>query len=213
MMNKISVIIPMYNAEKTIEELLTNLSEQSFSNVEYIIVDDGSEDNSFSMVDNYIKKTKDKRFKLYHQINKGVSAARNLGLQNANGDYIIFVDCDDRLDKDFIEIKGMSTSFINLFSVKYHNGIIDTKYYVPKLLLPSVEQVLLDIMLCFEDDSKIRQFLPTGYKLKTSDNTRELLNNNDNLIYKISYEKLNEHNLAVKLTNNAFNYTITIKYL
>lgn len=117
------------------------------------------------------------------------------------------------LDKDFIEIKGMSTSFINLFSVKYHNGIIDTKYYVPKLLLPSVEQVLLDIMLCFEDDSKISQFLPTGYKLKTSDNTRELLNNNDNLIYKISYEKLNEHNLAVKLTNNAFNYTITIKYL
>ncbi len=102
-MNKISVIIPMYNAEKTIEELLTNLSEQSFSNVEYIIVDDGSEDNSFSMVDNYIKKTKDKRFKLYHQINKGVSSARNLGLQNANGDYIIFVDCDDRLDKDFIE--------------------------------------------------------------------------------------------------------------
>ena len=97
--------------------------------------------------------------------------------------------------------------------VKYHNGIIDTKYYVPKLLLPSVEQVLLDIMLCFEDDSKIRQFLPTGYKLKTSNNTRELLNNNDNLIYKISYEKLNEHNLAVKLTNNAFNYTITIKYL
>ena len=117
------------------------------------------------------------------------------------------------LDKDFIEIKGMSTSFINLFSVKYHNGIIDTKYYVPKLLLPSVEQVLLDIMLCFEDDSKIRQFLPTGYKLKTSDNTRELLNNNDNLIYKISYEKQKEHNLAVKLTNNAFNYTITIKYL
>lgn len=103
MMNKISVIIPMYNAEKTIEELLTNLSEQSFSNVEYIIVDDGSEDNSFSMVDNYIEKTKDKRFKLYHQINKGVSSARNLGLQNANGDYIIFVDCDDRLDKDFIE--------------------------------------------------------------------------------------------------------------
>lgn len=102
-MNKISVIIPMYNAEKTIEELLTNLSEQSFSNVEYIIVDDGSEDNSFSMVDNYIEKTKDKRFKLYHQINKGVSSARNLGLQNANGDYIIFVDCDDRLDKDFIE--------------------------------------------------------------------------------------------------------------
>ena len=63
MMNKISVIIPMYNAEKTIEELLTNLSEQSFSNVEYIIVDDGSEDNSFSMVDNYIKKTKDKKIR------------------------------------------------------------------------------------------------------------------------------------------------------
>ena len=129
--------------------------------------------------------------------------------QDKTHSLIVFLN----LDKDFIEIKGMSTSFINLFSVKYHNGIIDTKYYVPMLLLPSVEQVLLDIILCFADDSKISQFLPTGYKLNTRDNTRELLNNNDNLIYKISYEKLNEHNLAVKFTNNAFNYTITIKYL
>ena len=129
--------------------------------------------------------------------------------QDKTHSLIVFLN----LDKDFIEIKGMSTSFINLFSVKYHNGIIDTKYYVPKLLLPSVEQVLLDIILCFADDSKISQFLPTGYKLNTRDNTRELLNNNDNLIYKISYEKIHEHNLAVKLTNNAFNYTVTIKYL
>lgn len=103
MMNKISVIIPMYNAEKSIEKLLINLSEQSFSNVEYIIVDDGSKDRSFSVVDSYIGKTKDKRFKLYHQVNRGVSSARNFGLQNASGDYIIFVDCDDRLDKEFIE--------------------------------------------------------------------------------------------------------------
>ncbi|MCI7784427.1 MAG: DUF3261 domain-containing protein [Succinivibrio sp.] len=117
------------------------------------------------------------------------------------------------LDKDFIEIKGMSTSFINLFSVKYQHGIIETKYFIPKLLLPAVDQVLLDIMLCFEDDSKISQFLPQGYLVKTTKDSREILNKEGNLIYKISYEKIHEHNLAVKLTNNAFNYTVTIKYL
>ena len=115
--------------------------------------------------------------------------------QDKTHSLIVFLN----LDKDFIEIKGMSTN--------------EEDFVEHLISMPSVEQVLLDIMLCFEDDSKIRQFLPTGYKLKTSDNTRELLNNNDNLIYKISYEKQKEHNLAVKLTNNAFNYTITIKYL
>ena len=129
--------------------------------------------------------------------------------QDKTHSLIVFLN----FDKDFIEIKGMSTSFINLFSVKYQNGIIDTKYFVPKLFLPNAQQALLDIILCFEDDSKISQLLPRGYTVKTSKETRKILNRTSNIIYSISYAKLQGQTLATKITNSAFNYTITIKYL
>ena len=129
--------------------------------------------------------------------------------QDKTQSLIVFLN----FDKDLIEIKGMSTSFINLFSVKYQNGIIDTKYFVPKLFLPNAQQALLDIILCFEDDSKISQLLPRGYTVKTSKETRKILNRTSNIIYSISYAKLQGQTLATKITNSAFNYTITIKYL
>lgn len=129
--------------------------------------------------------------------------------QDKTHSLIVFLN----FDKDLIEIKGMSTSFINLFSVKYQNGIIDTKYFVPKLFLPNAQQALLDIILCFEDDSKISQLLPRGYTVKTSKETRKILNRTSNIIYSISYAKLQGQTLATKITNSAFNYTITIKYL
>ena len=129
--------------------------------------------------------------------------------QDKTHSLIVFLN----FDKDLIEIKGMSTSFINLFSVKYQNGIINTKYFVPKLFLPNAQQALLDIILCFEDDSKISQLLPRGYTVKTSKETRKILNRTSNIIYSISYAKLQGQTLATKITNSAFNYTITIKYL
>lgn len=102
-MNKVSVIIPMYNSDKSIRRLLNELSEQTYQNSEYIIVDDGSKDESYSIVKKYIEETHDNRFELYHQENKGVSSARNLGLQHASGEYLIFIDADDKIEKLFIE--------------------------------------------------------------------------------------------------------------
>ncbi|WP_282806317.1 glycosyltransferase family 2 protein [Lactobacillus isalae] len=102
-MNKVSVIIPMYNSDESIRRLLNELSEQTYQNSEYIIVDDGSKDESYLIVKKYIEETHDNRFELYHQENKGVSSARNLGLQHASGEYLIFIDADDKIEKLFIE--------------------------------------------------------------------------------------------------------------
>lgn len=94
----ISVIIPVYNAEKYLEECIKSLLGQSLYNCEFIFVNDGSNDNSVDIIRSYIKK--DKRITLINQKNQGVSQARNTGIVSAKGEYIGFVDSDDYVDLD-----------------------------------------------------------------------------------------------------------------
>ena len=94
----ISVIIPVYNAEKYLEECIKSLLGQSLYNCEFIFVNDGSNDNSVDIIRSYIKK--DKRITLINQKNQGVSQARNTGIASAKGEYIGFVDSDDYVDLD-----------------------------------------------------------------------------------------------------------------
>ena len=101
--NLISVIIPMYNAEKTLDRCLGSILNQSYSNLEIIIVNDGSTDGSVQKVKEYQKK--DSRIYLFNEENHGVSHARNEGLKHVNGDYIQFVDSDDDLDLDYFKIQ------------------------------------------------------------------------------------------------------------
>lgn len=98
----ISVIIPIYNVEKYLEECLDSVLNQSYKNFEAILIDDGSKDNSGKICDEYVKK--DSRFKVVHKENEGVSAARNLALDMANGKYITFLDSDDMLDERALSI-------------------------------------------------------------------------------------------------------------
>ena len=93
MQDLVSIIIPCYNAEKTISRTLFSVLEQDYKNFEIIIVDDGSCDNSLEKISLFSKV--DKRIKVYSQKNSGVSVARNLGLTNANVEYIVFLDADD----------------------------------------------------------------------------------------------------------------------
>ena len=96
---KISIIIPVYNSEKYLDECLKSLKDQTYRNLEIILVDDGSTDNSLKICASYAKD--DKRFKVYHKENGGTASARNYGLQKASGDYITFIDNDDYInDKD-----------------------------------------------------------------------------------------------------------------
>ena len=98
---KISIIVPVYNIEKYIEKSVESLVNQTYKNIEIILIDDGSTDSSPQICDKL--KKEDTRIKVIHQPNKGVSAARNAGLDAACGDYIGFCDGDDIADKDMFE--------------------------------------------------------------------------------------------------------------
>lgn len=97
----ISVIIPVYNVENYLERCLQSVLKQTYSNLEILLIDDGSTDHSGEICDLYLKK--DKRIKVYHKKNGGLSSARNLGLLLCKGDYVGFVDSDDWIDHEMYE--------------------------------------------------------------------------------------------------------------
>ena len=100
-MPKISIIIPVYNAENYLEECLLTISQQTFNDFEILAINDGSTDRSLEILKKY--QAKEPRLQVISQENKGVSAARNLGLENAQGEYITFVDADDWLHPESLE--------------------------------------------------------------------------------------------------------------
>lgn len=97
---KFSVIVPVYNVEKYIKDCIDSILNQSYDNFEVIIVNDGSPDDSQKIIDEYVKK--DKRVKSFIKENGGLSDARNYGVKEATGDYILFVDSDDTINKDLL---------------------------------------------------------------------------------------------------------------
>lgn len=97
----VSVIVPIYNAEKYLENCLDSIVGQSYENLEIILVNDGSKDGSLSIIERYGKK--DNRIRILSDVNHGVSYVRNRGLDEAHGDYIFFVDSDDWIERDAIE--------------------------------------------------------------------------------------------------------------
>lgn len=92
-MSRVSVIIPIYNVEKWIEQCIDSIAAQTYRNIEVILIDDGSTDNCGKICDDYAKK--DNRIKVIHNKNLGVSCSRNNGIRVATGEYIMFIDSDD----------------------------------------------------------------------------------------------------------------------
>ena len=99
MKNKLSIIVPCYNVEKYVSDCLDSLLNQTFKDFEIICVNDGSTDSTLEILEKYSKK--DNRIKIITQKNKGLSGARNTGIDAANGDYIAFLDSDDWVSKNF----------------------------------------------------------------------------------------------------------------
>lgn len=97
----VSVIVPVYNCEKYFFNCMESILNQTYRNLEIILVDDGSSDQSGELCDQI--RERDSRIHVFHQKNQGVSCARNSGLDNSTGDCILFVDSDDSLDRDMIE--------------------------------------------------------------------------------------------------------------
>ena len=101
-MKKVSIIIPVYNNEKYVEKCIRSVMEQTFRNIEIIIIDDGSQDDSVEILNRLAAE--DKRIVLVHQENGGVAIARNRGLELAKGEYVTFIDGDDYVSKEYIAL-------------------------------------------------------------------------------------------------------------
>lgn len=100
-MPKVSVIIPVYNTDQYVAKTIESILNQTLYDIEIILINDGSKDNSLSILEQYAGI--DKRIRLINQDNKGLSVSRNIGIEAANGEYILFMDSDDLLDKNTLE--------------------------------------------------------------------------------------------------------------
>ena len=96
----ISVIVPIYKAEKYLHRCIDSILAQSYTDFELLLIDDGSPDSCGAICDEYASR--DRRVRVFHKTNGGVSSARNLGLENALGDYVTFCDADDSVGKDWL---------------------------------------------------------------------------------------------------------------
>lgn len=184
-MELISIIIPVYNSEKYIGKLLYSLSNQSYTEIEIIVIDDGSTDDSKKICENY----DDERVKVIESVNLGASAARNKGLEIAKGKYVMFMDSDDYIRENMIE------NYYNAM-VKYHVDLVcgNTENTTNK-------QIMKDILLTGEDCGKryVVDFYDTApyngpwckmYKkslIKKGFDTRQLKSND--LVFNLEYLK------------------------
>lgn len=117
----VSIVVPVYNAEKYLEDCLISLVDQTYENIEIILVDDGSVDDSGRICDCWAEK--DDRIIVYHKKNEGVSATRNFGIQRARGKFLMFVDADDMLVLNAVEymVKEMIKNNSELVVCKYQS--------------------------------------------------------------------------------------------
>ena len=128
----ISIVIPVYNVEKYLERCLQSVVDQTYKDIEIILVDDGSTDESKIICDLY--ESNDSRIKVIHKENGGLSDARNAGIDIAKGKYISFIDSDDYVEKDYIKSmydaikKDNSDISVSLHVIKYENGKTKFKF-------------------------------------------------------------------------------------
>ncbi|OKZ27314.1 MAG: hypothetical protein BHV84_05510 [Prevotella sp. AG:487_50_53] len=175
----ISIIIPLYNAELYINQCLLSIKNQTFTNWEAIIIDDGSSDESYNVCNKLIKD--DKRFRLIKKINEGVSITRNKALDLCNGDYIFFLDADDYLldkdclskltelievnDLDYIRFEYKAVDIKDTFLFNNSNKYLRRKYY-NKVITPCeyCDNVAHDeFFLCF---SFFKAYIIKRYKIR-----------------------------------------------
>lgn len=101
---QISIVVPVYNVEKYLERCIDSILAQTFTDFELLLINDGSKDSSGLICDKYAEK--DSRIRVFHKENGGVSRARNLGISNARGRWLCFIDSDDWVDKEYLHCFG-----------------------------------------------------------------------------------------------------------
>ena len=135
-----TVIIPVYNVAPYLRKCISSVLEQEFQSYELILVDDGSTDGSGEICDEYAKA--DNRITVIHQKNQGLSNARNVGIENAIGEYVIFLDSDDYwydkkvLNKIFLRVRLSNAEILSFNYVKIHTYMIDEPYFKKNKNMP-----------------------------------------------------------------------------
>ena len=142
----ISVIIPIYNVAPYLRECLDSVLAQTFADWEAICVDDGSTDESGAILDEYAAR--DSRFRIIHQKNAGVSAARNAALKKAQGEYIAFVDADDAVVSSWLQYAS------NLLSTKCDVGMMSYRHWHGESFV-NTEQTEV---VCYDTREKVLKF-------------------------------------------------------
>ena len=149
-MDLISVIVPVYQVENYLNQCIESIIEQTYTNLEIILIDDGSNDNCPQICDDW--SIKDKRIKVIHKKNGGLSDARNVGLDIAKGKYIAFIDSDDWVDSRYIELLYnsliKSEADISACSIQkvYDADSVDPYNLNPKLQLVTPKEAIKDIL-------------------------------------------------------------------
>ena len=218
----VSIIVPMYNSEKYIVRCIDSLLEQSYENIEIIVVDDGSSDNGVDI----IKKYSDNRINIYQKKNEGVSATRNFGIEKSNGDFLLFVDSDDYVSKDIVEI--MVDKIKNINSMVFCNNDEIWSNRVEKRILFTRDNVQLDKanvlrviasgkagLVCSklvsnrvikENNIMFDKNLKVGedqlFFLKVAQYTKEFKYVNKSLYF---YDRTNENSATIKYQNRLYN--------
>ena len=150
MEDKISIIVPIYNAEKYLRKCLNSISNQTYKNLQIILIDDGSKDSSYDICKEY--EAKDPRFEVYRQKNSGQAAARNTGLSFATGDWIGFADNDDVLELNMYEVLLANAHNNNVLisgcatNTVYENGESLNKFLDIACGIKDGDSIILDIL-------------------------------------------------------------------
>ncbi len=193
---KVSIVIPVYNIERYLSKCIDSVINQTYKIIEIILVDDGSDDNSGKICDDYAKK--DKRISVIHQKNSGVSTSRNNGINKASGDYVTFIDSDDVVHPDYVKklvdnLKDNSLSicmiekFQNEFS--FSKDTNDTTLLDKNNLIKLCELSLLNTPCCKLYNLEIIK------KNKISFNTK--LSLGEDLLFNLDYLKYIESVIVV----------------
>ena len=133
---KISVIVPVYNAEKYLHRCVDSILAQTFKDFELLLIDDGSKDRSGEICDEYARK--DGRVKVFHQPNGGVSSARNVGLDNALGYWVTFVDSDDYISKNFMASIDFEDSDLVILQNQHFSDTDKRKNFPKQEIAPQI---------------------------------------------------------------------------
>jgi glycosyltransferase involved in cell wall biosynthesis len=151
--NMISVIVPVYNAEKFIDRCIKSILNQNYNDFEIILVDDGSPDKCPKICDEWAEK--DERIKVIHKINGGVSSARNAGLKVAKGEFVTFVDSDDTLsDCALLNMNNLMDSETD-FVICSHNDVkienVLVKPYIENVKTYTANEIRTDKFIEFDE--------------------------------------------------------------